>query len=288
LDVKGICGINFDTALSNIEFVSFDIETTGLSPALAKIVELSGIRFRLDDDAVSIFSTLINPGCLIPPQVTAIHGITNEMVADAPCASEVIPGFFRWIGDPDIVLVAHNASFDLGFLKFAIAKEQLPVPMNHVIDTLSLSRRLVEDVPNYKLSTLTSELALGGGGYHRALSDSHHVRNLLTHLIKSNSLKRWQDVAELKCLQNFGVVHDVSDSMSSPPHLAGFIEAIRQAIQGNLSVSFKYKGVHSSKRRVSPTALIEDKGVFYLTGNCHRMLEQRTFRVDRMHDLAVV
>src|SRR5208283_2094787 len=101
--------------LGDIEFVSFDIETTGLSPFGAKVVELSGVKFRLRDGNFSEFSTLIDPECPIPVQVTAIHGITNKMVTGKPTIAEVIPKFFHWVGSANVVMAAHNASFDVSF-----------------------------------------------------------------------------------------------------------------------------------------------------------------------------
>jgi DNA polymerase III epsilon subunit family exonuclease len=289
LNSESISVIEVDTILGDIEFISFDVETTGLSPIVARLVELSGVKFRLGDCNVSTFSSLINPGCLIPPEVTAIHGITDEMVCDAPCISEVIPSFLQWIGSNDTVLVAHNAPFDLGFLRVAMAKLQLTPPSNRVIDTLPLARRVLVDAPNHRLKTLVDFLALEAGEYHRALADSHHVRNILNHIASpAHGLTTWAALYELGCVSNFSKEEaDQWGVFETPKELLDQVEAIRQAISDGFAVSFLYKGMRASRRKISPIAVIQNRGNYYLTGNCHRMQEERTFRLDRMFELQV-
>jgi len=201
LDSNRLSPLACNTSLADIEFVSFDIETTGLSPFGAKIVELSGVKFKLGNSNFSEFSTLVDPECSIPAQVTAIHGITNKMVAGQPTIAEVIPKFFNWVGSDNIVMAAHNAGFDISFIKFAIAKYQLAVPNHQVIDTLSLARQSLQEVPNYKLSTLVELLGLSSGEHHRALADSHHVRSLLMHMLNvTEELKTWGHLTSQNCV----------------------------------------------------------------------------------------
>ena len=274
--------------LGDIEFVAFDIETTGLSPFTAKVVELSGVKFRLRDGQFSEFSTLIDPECSIPAQVTAIHGITNKMVAGKPKIEQVIPKFFDWVGPANVVMAAHNAGFDVSFLKFAIARHQLTVPKHHVIDTLSLARRLLHEMPNYKLSTLVELLGLTYGDHHRALADSHHVRTLLQHISKATEeLETWGHLADHNCVMRFGEDEPVDDE-STNEETSASITIIKQAIEENGTLAFTYKGMRSTKKKVSPLALVRNRGTFYLTGNCHRMKAERTFRLDRMYDVSII
>jgi DNA polymerase III epsilon subunit family exonuclease len=289
LNNKSISAVEFDTALEDMEFISFDVETTGLSPIVAKLVELSGVKFRLGDSNVSTFSSLINPESAIPAEVTAIHGITDEMVYDAPRISAVIPAFLEWIGSDNTVLVAHNAPFDLGFLRVAIAKLRLTVPGNWVIDTLPLARRVLVDAPNHRLKTLVEFLALEAGGYHRALADSHHVKNILNHMASAAyGLTTWDALNELGCVSNFNREEaDEWGVFETPQELLDQVESIRQAILDGASVSFVYKGMQASRRRISPIAVIKNRGNFYLTGNCHRILEERTFRLDKIFELQI-
>jgi DNA polymerase III epsilon subunit-like protein len=99
--------------LSDLVFVAFDVETTGLSPIACRLVELCAIRFSLGEGQLETFSTLINPGLPIPAEVSALHGITDEMVRDAPEAGAALQNFLNWLGGDRPVLLAHNANFDV-------------------------------------------------------------------------------------------------------------------------------------------------------------------------------
>jgi DNA polymerase III epsilon subunit family exonuclease len=286
---ENIYEITHSTTLGDIEFVSFDIETTGLSPFTAKIVELSGVKFKLRDGQFTEFSTLVDPECTIPAQVTAIHGITNKMVAGKPKIAEVIPKFFDWVGPNHVVMAAHNASFDVSFIKFAIARYQLSVPKHHVIDTLSLARRLLHEMPNYKLSTLVELLGLTYGDHHRALADSHHVRTLLQHISKTTEeLGNWGQMTSHNCVMRFGEdEQSENDDISNSEHI-GNLDIIKQAIEAGSALAFTYKGLRASKKKVSPTSILRNRGTFYLTGNCHRVQAERTFRLDKMYDVSII
>lgn len=169
--------------LANLTFIAFDTETTGLNPAVCKLVELSGVKFRLQGEIISTFSQLINPETEIPEDLIKLHGITNEMVKNEPTIASVVPAFLNWIDDDQTILVAHNAPFDIGFLQAAISHLQQPMPKHKVIDTLTLARALVPQARNHKLQTLTEHFKIESTTYHRALADSYHVRGLLTMLI---------------------------------------------------------------------------------------------------------
>ncbi len=287
-----ISAIALDTILHDVEFISFDVETTGLSPIVSRLVELSGVRFRLSNSVVSTFSSLINPECSIPPEVTAVHGITDEMVHAAPTIAEIVPQFLAWIGSDKPVLVAHNAPFDVGFLQVAMAKLRLPIPKNPVLDTLPLSRRILAEAPNHQLKTLVEYLALGDGDYHRALADSHHVKNILNYLTACDfGIKSWQALVELDCVFPFNRDSFSLDDIGLfdvPAELLEQLEAIEEAISSGSTITFIYKGMRTSRRRISPTAVIQNRGNFYLTGICHRMREERTFRLDRVCELMVL
>jgi DNA polymerase III subunit alpha, Gram-positive type len=193
------------TPLSDIAFVAFDTETTGLSPAVARLVELSGVKFRYDGEIISTFSTLIDPRMNIPREATAIHGITNRMVKGQPSSAEAVPKFIKWAGE-DSVLAAHNARFDLGFLEVALLEVPIEVRRFPVIDTLSLSRRLVPGAPNHQLKSLAEYLGFQSDQYHRALADSHHVRNLLLKLLALvPDVQNWEAFSKITRLHGLGV-----------------------------------------------------------------------------------
>ena len=163
-----------DRPLSEVEFVAFALETTGLFPGVNRIVEFGAVRFRLDGRELGTWEQLVDPECQIPPGVTEIHGITDAMVRGQPTLAQTLPGFLDFLGSTEAILLAHNANFDLGFLNFAAAKTGLTLPANPVIDTLDLARTCVRGAPSCRLEDLVVHLRLAESEDHRALSDSAH------------------------------------------------------------------------------------------------------------------
>ena len=151
------------------DYVVFDLETTGLNPAWDQIIELSAVSVK-GGEIKDTFSTLVNPGRTIRPGASAVNGITDEMVAEAPCLAEAMEGFLSFSGKQ--VLVGHNIhTFDMKFLYRAAEQtlhRQLP---NDYIDTLPLSRRILPDLPHHRLTDLAAYFGFSTEGAHRALAD---------------------------------------------------------------------------------------------------------------------
>ena len=132
-------------------------------------------------ECLGTFHTLVNPGRAIPPQITMLTGLTDAVVATAPRIESVLGTLVDFLGDS--VFVAHNASFDLGFVRAALERDGRPEYRPTVVDTAALARRLLRDeVPNHKLSTLASRLRLDHTPTHRALDDALTTTDLL-HLL---------------------------------------------------------------------------------------------------------
>ena len=94
--------------MDDTEFIAFDLETTGLSPDLNRIVEVGAVRFRLDGTELDRMEQLVDPRCVIPADVTEIHGITDEMVCGQPPIEQVLPEFVEFLGFPETILLAHK------------------------------------------------------------------------------------------------------------------------------------------------------------------------------------
>ena len=120
------------------EFTVFDIETTGLSSTKDKITEIGAVKIR-NGEIIDYFSSLINPEVPIPANIQELTGITDEMVKDAPTIDTVLPKFLDFVGNS--VIVAHNANFDVAFIRNAAKNMSLSVN-NTILDTLELSRLL--------------------------------------------------------------------------------------------------------------------------------------------------
>jgi DNA polymerase III epsilon subunit family exonuclease len=157
--------------LREVTFVVVDLETTGGSPATEAITEIGAVKVR-GGQVLGEFATLVDPGRTIPPQITMLTGITNAMVYDAPRISSVLPAFLEFARGS--VLVAHNARFDVGFLRAACARQQVPWPGPAVVDTVRLARKVLPraEAPSVRLSALAALLGARTRPDHRALTDA--------------------------------------------------------------------------------------------------------------------
>jgi DNA polymerase III subunit epsilon len=152
--------------------VVVDLETTGLSPRKGhRIIEIGAVAVE-NAAIVEEFTTLIDPGVPIPITVQAIHGITDEMLEGSPKPEEALPRFREFIGNS--VLIAHNAAFEVTFLRHELARLKLGFPNRHVC-TLEISRRLLPRLPDYTLETIYLHLFPDPAFIrqnHRALDDA--------------------------------------------------------------------------------------------------------------------
>lgn len=171
------------TPLRNVTFCVVDLETTGGSPGDAGITEFGAVKVR-DGEVLGEFQTLVNPGVPIPAFISVLTGISNAMVAGAPSLSTAMASFLEF--SRGSVLVAHNAPYDISFLKGACAKLGMPWPESQVLDTAALARKVLtkDDVPNNKLATLAIYFESPTTPVHRALADAQATVRVLHGLIE--------------------------------------------------------------------------------------------------------
>ncbi len=170
------------TPLAETVFCVVDLETTGSGPQ-ASITEFGAVKVR-GGEVLGEFRTLVNPGTHIPGFIAVLTGITNQMVADAPSLAQVLPSWLEF--SRGSVLVAHNARFDIGFLKRACEQFGYPWPEHTIIDTVALARQalLPGEVPNVKLHTLAGHFHADTQPNHRALSDARATVDVLHGLLE--------------------------------------------------------------------------------------------------------
>lgn len=171
------------TPLADVTFVVVDLETTGGSAADSAITEIGAVKVR-GGEPLGEFGTLVDPGGPVPPFITALTGITTAMVTAAPRMDSVLPAFLEFA--QGAVLVAHNAPFDIGFLKAACAAQGRAWPAFPVVDTVDLARRVLsrDEVPNCKLGTLARFFRTATEPTHRALADARATVEVLHGLIE--------------------------------------------------------------------------------------------------------
>lgn len=170
------------TPLSDVTFVVVDLETTGSVPGTSAITEIGAVKVR-GGEVLGEFQTLVDPGGPVPAFISVLTGITTSMVIGAPRIEEVLPSFLEFARGS--VLVAHNAPFDVGFLKAAAAQTGHAWPGHQTVDTVRLARRVVtrDEAPNHKLGTLAALFGATVTPNHRALADARATVDVLHALL---------------------------------------------------------------------------------------------------------
>lgn len=165
------------------DYIAVDLETTGFSVKLEKIIEIGAIKV-IDGEIVDTFETLINPGKVISDRIIDVTGITNEMVVGAPTISEKIHEFMVFVGE--LPLLGHNLSFDFSFLKKAAINHGYNFE-RYGIDTLKLARKYFPDLESKKLDDLCSYFGISDENHHRALNDAVAAHELYKILAKNGA-----------------------------------------------------------------------------------------------------
>jgi len=176
-----------DEDLSKTTFVVLDLETSGASPKTGSaITEIGAVKVR-GGEIIGTFQTFVNPGTPLPPFITHLTGITDQMLADAPKIETILPLLLEFLGSAKTtVFVAHNAPFDLSFLKASATLHGYAWPNFRVIDTVKAARFVLtkDDVANYQLGTLAVYFRTEIAPNHRALDDALATVDVLHGIIE--------------------------------------------------------------------------------------------------------
>jgi len=170
-----------DLPLEDSTFIVFDVETTGLSAVYDTIIELAAVKIK-DGEVIDKFESFANPHHPLSATTIELTGITDDMVQTAPEINDVLHDYHKWAGED--ILVAHNASFDMGFLNAGYQKAGLPKATNPVIDTLELARLLYPQFKNHRLNTLAKKFDIELTQHHRAIYDAETTGYLLLKMLK--------------------------------------------------------------------------------------------------------
>ncbi len=169
----------------NNSYVVFDIETTGFSPKNDRITEIGAVKIK-GGKIVDRYNQLVNPGVPIPEKIVELTGISDELVKDEPKVNEILPEFYEFI--KDTILVAHNASFDIGFIRENFSKIGINIT-NPVLDTLGLTRALFPQLKSYKLDRVAKYLHVELKDHHRAVNDAEATANIFLKCLDALSDK---------------------------------------------------------------------------------------------------
>ncbi len=269
---------------SEVPFAFLDVETTGLDPATGdRVCEIAVLK-TVDGEEVDRFVTLVNPGRSIPLGAVTVHGITDAMVSRAPFFRDIAGDLLSFI--KGAVIVAHNARFDLGFLRMELSNLGLTLPETDVIDTLGIARRYYSFASN-SLGQIARDIGLPAASAHRALADVQTTRSVFEYFLmdlnrRGIRLKRLKDV--LKLQGETVVVEEEATQMVVPWEIE---ETLR--VRGKLRIKYlsAYRN-ETTTRVIEPLEISARRGGTYLYAYCHMRKERCTFRLDRILDMQII
>ena len=266
--------------LEDTVFCAIDLETTGLS-SMSRIVEVGAVRFRVGQQGES-FQKLVDPCCSIPHGAVRVHGITDDMVAGAPRAPEVLAELLGFVRDG--VVVAHNARYDTMILSTELERAGMAMPPNDVVCTIKVAKHFLPRLPNYRLQTVTEALSIDPGDAHRALSDAVSAR-----MIFENAVTRapaWRETPLSRVLEHCSsprVGAGAGRDAEAPGEVEEARLAIEEAIDRGAGMMMTYDGGRRPPRpmQVRPVRVFSARGGHYLEAACGDGYT-RSFRLDRI------
>lgn len=208
-DLTGICSLTEPVGFDD-EFVVFDLETTGFSHVNDKIIEIGAVKVK-NQHVIERYSSFVDPQRPLPAKIMELTKITDAMVKGQRTIAEVLPEFLEFCGDA--LLVAHNANFDMGFVRKNAKDLKLPFP-NGQFDTVTMARYLFPVLKRHRLDTVAKHLNIFMGSHHRAVDDAETTANILFRAFEILEKNDIHDTAALN--QDYFAKVDVTKIM--PDH----------------------------------------------------------------------
>lgn len=270
----------FKQSLKDLTFIAFDLETTGLFAVSSEIIEIGAIKFNLKGE-LERFQILIDPQIAMPLEAFKVHGISSEMLAGKVTIEKVLPDFLDFIKDS--VLIAHNAMFEASFISYHLNKHGFELPNNILLDTIVLSKKLLKDSPDYKLSTITKFIGIENSIFHRALNDAYCCMKIFTKIVEDllqDRDLRLEDLANYNKPINFHVVNKKQTEIEVPENYLLIKDAVES--RSKLKISYKRFDGEISDRDITPINFIKLKNKIYLEAYCHLREERRNFKLSKI------
>lgn len=274
--------MNLELPLNEYTFVAFDTETSGAYPVGFDVVEFGAVKWYRGQE-IGRLQFLLKPRELMSDFIIGIHGISNEMVQDAPMMSQKITevhDFFR-----GSVVMAHHAPFDMGFLAAEFEKAHLPLPSEPALCTSLLSRKWIHGVENHKLQTLVKHLHLDGGQAHRAYDDAKACLQVGLACFQ----KMGEDVTLAKAIKSQGknlLWRDYSLLSLNDVNFKTLIEAIN--LKKDVDLIYQGGSAKGETRRLTPIGIVRNPDGDYLQAFCHKDKVAKRYYLNRIADVAIV
>ena len=261
--------------------VAFDTETSGAYPVGSDIVEFGAVKW-FQGKEIDRLQMLIKPREPMGDFVIGIHGITNEMVENAPPMKDVIGQIHEFMKDS--IGMAHHAPFDMGFIAYDFERYGLSLPASPVFCTSLLSRGLIHGTENHKLQTLVKHLGIDGGAAHRAADDANaclHVGLKCLSILGEVSIQKVQE-------QQIKKLEWAYYSLNFPQSIAA--QTIRDAILSKSKVEIIYdKGSKSGALRpIDPIGIVRNPDGDYLAATCLLDHQKKRFYLQHLKEAAIL
>ncbi len=259
----------------NDAFVVFDIETTGFSAIDHRIIEIGAVKV-VNGQIVDTFSTFVNPKMPIPARITELTQITDEMVEDAPFASEAIPDFLSFVGDA--VLVAHNANFDMSFIKQKGAELGIEKDYTY-IDTVAMAKVLLTNIAKFTLDNVAKHLKIKLDNHHRAVDDAGCTAEIFVSFLKMLEEK---EIRDLFALNSYGNASCDRVKKSHPYHVILLAKNDTGRINLYRLVSESHLKYHHGKPKIPKSLLQKNREGLLIGSACEQgevfraVLEERS------------
>lgn len=274
--------LELNQPLQNLTLVAFDTETSGAYPVGNDIVEFGAVKYYQgrEVDRIQMF---IKPREAMSDFIIGIHGITNEMVAEAPPMGQVIHKILDFLKDS--VVVAHHAPFDVGFLVYEIEKAHLNLPQSPILCSSLLARKLIQGTENHKLQTLVKHFGFDGGAAHRALDDARSCLMVILECLKV--LPQEVTLQEVQKIQEKQIGWSQYLILKSGQNqLVQFAEAI----EGKKIVEISYEKGGAGRaelRQIRPQGIVRNPDGDYIQAFCLRDGASKRFYLPKIKDLEI-
>jgi DNA polymerase III epsilon subunit family exonuclease len=262
--------------LSNARFAFLDLETTGLSPWFGDRICEVGIVISQGKRIRQQYQQLVNPERLLSPGAASTNGLSDEDLRSAPIFAEAADEVLHWLNGA--VVVCHNAQFDIQFLDSEFKRLGREIQIPNLIDTLNLARQFF-DLPSYSLLSMAEAFHVPMAGAHRALNDALTLRGVFFAMMEA--LKQFN-----KPLDDYIGIYNSPAWPDEGIHLP---TELSEAVNSGRRLFIKYmdKDGEVSERWVTPKQVIGLSDYIYLQAYCHSREAERTFRMDRILNVAV-
>lgn len=268
--------------VTDLSWIVFDTETSGAYPIGSEVVEIGAIKFSKGIE-VDQLQLLIRPERPVPPEIVAIHNISNERLATERPASEVAQQVWDFF-DADIY-VAHHAPFDIGFMAPFFEKQGLLLPKGLGLCTSLLGRKLIHNVPNHRLQTLVQQFGIEGGQAHRALDDARACAEVFKIIL--DKMDSGVTVEKAQKTQGYPLPWHRFSLFGSQKNT---LNLIIQATQEGRDLEIIYnKGTHKGRpRKVKPLGIVRSPlDGDYMPGWCYIDQKRKRFMVQEIADIGL-